>query len=75
MLQVVLARDLDLQITESGAIITHDDLPVIISDQDHLVQLLQNLIGNSIKYRRPEESTAHSYLIAFRGRLVLDVGA
>ena len=44
--------NLNEQVRESGAIITHDDLPVVFSDLDHMVQLFQNLIGNSIKYRR-----------------------
>ena len=44
--------NLNEQVRESGAIITHDDLPVVISDLDHMAELLQNLISNSIKYRR-----------------------
>jgi len=46
--------NLDEQIRESAAVITHDDLPMVFSDLDHMVQLLQNLIGNAIKYRRPD---------------------
>ena len=37
---------------ESGATITHDALPVVVADSNHMAQLLQNLIGNAIKYRR-----------------------
>lgn len=40
---------------ESHAEITRDDLPVVIGDEGQLVQLLQNLIGNAIKYRKREE--------------------
>lgn len=39
----------------SGAEITRDDLPVVTGDEGQLVQLLQNLIANAIKYRKPEE--------------------
>jgi light-regulated signal transduction histidine kinase (bacteriophytochrome) len=38
-------------IEESGAIVTHDLLPAITSDDRQLVQVLQNLLGNAIKYR------------------------
>ena len=44
--------NLKIPIEESKAIITHDSLPRIIGDKEILVQLFQNLIGNSIKYRR-----------------------
>jgi light-regulated signal transduction histidine kinase (bacteriophytochrome) len=46
--------DMEGQIRDSGALITHDVLPVVLSDYDHMVRLLQNLISNAIKYRRPE---------------------
>lgn len=45
---------MDGQIRESGALITHDVLPVIFSDQEHMGRLLQNLISNAVKYRRSD---------------------
>lgn len=44
-------------IEESGARVTHDDLPVVQGDAVLLVQLFQNLVGNAIKFRgsRPPE--------------------
>jgi light-regulated signal transduction histidine kinase (bacteriophytochrome)/HAMP domain-containing protein len=44
-------------IDESGARITHDELPTVLGDEFQLGQLLQNLIGNAIKYQggRPTE--------------------
>jgi PAS domain S-box-containing protein len=59
-LEKVLARtltNLDAAVTESGAIITHEPLPMVRADESQMVQLFQNLIGNSIKYRgeRPPE--------------------
>lgn len=39
-------------IAESGAKITHDPLPVAHGDGGQFARLFQNLIGNSIKYRK-----------------------
>jgi PAS domain S-box-containing protein len=44
-------------IEESGAHISHDELPVITGDESQLVRLWQNLMSNAIKFRgdrRPE---------------------
>ena len=43
-------------IRDSGAEVTNDPLPTVTADQEHIMRLLQNLIGNSIRYRRPEVS-------------------
>jgi PAS domain S-box-containing protein len=44
-------KNLALEIQESGAVISIDELPVVHSDQTHLVSLFQNLISNAVKYR------------------------
>ena len=49
----VLAN-LEVTIADSGAQITSDYLPKIVYDPVRLTQLLQNLVGNAIKYRSPE---------------------
>lgn len=41
-------------IDESNALITHDPLPEIQADQGQMVRLFQNLLGNALKYRRPD---------------------
>ncbi|MBI5374701.1 MAG: hypothetical protein HZA77_04665 [Candidatus Schekmanbacteria bacterium] len=58
VLQRVIAN-LKLAIEQSGAEITHSPLPVIMSDQSQLVQLFQNLINNSIKFKREEPLKIH----------------
>jgi PAS domain S-box-containing protein len=49
-LQIALTN-LRATIEESGAVVTHDSLPAITSDDTQLTQVFQNLIGNAIKYR------------------------
>ena len=46
--------NLQLALTESGATIEHDSLPVIHGDAVQLTQLFQNLISNAVKFRGPE---------------------
>jgi PAS domain S-box-containing protein len=46
-------------IEESGAIVTHDSLPVIKTDDTQLAQVFQNLVGNAIKYRGAEVPCVH----------------
>jgi PAS domain S-box-containing protein len=46
-------------IEESGAVVTHDSLPVIQTDPAQLALVFQNLIGNAIKYRSAEVPHVH----------------
>ena len=41
-------------IKENNAEITHENLPEIMADKRQMIQLFQNLIGNAIKFRKPE---------------------
>jgi light-regulated signal transduction histidine kinase (bacteriophytochrome) len=52
-------NNLRVSIEESGAEITAAELPSIAIQQVHLSQLLQNLIGNALKYRGPERPQVH----------------
>ena len=44
---------------ESEAVVTHEPLPEVWCDGEQLVQLLQNLIGNGIKYRNSDRPRVH----------------
>ena len=46
---------LDQAIQESGASVTHDPMPTLPVDRGQIVRLFQNLVGNAIKYRKPDE--------------------
>jgi PAS domain S-box-containing protein len=41
-------------IRDSGAVVTHDPMPTLHADSSQLLQLLQNLISNAIKFRAPD---------------------
>ncbi len=51
--QYVLALNRELA-AKIGARITHDPLPVVHGNLSHLRHLMQNLLGNALKYRRIE---------------------
>jgi signal transduction histidine kinase len=46
--------DLESAIIAAGALVEHGELPTVPGDQALLTLLLQNLIGNAIKYRGPD---------------------
>jgi signal transduction histidine kinase len=48
---VVAKNNLKAQIERVGALITTGELPTLTANPVHLVQIFQNLIGNSLKYR------------------------
>ncbi|HEX3044554.1 MAG TPA: ATP-binding protein [Bacillota bacterium] len=51
--------NLQIAIEESGAVITHDELPSLAGDSAQLIQLFQNLLSNAIKYRSEEPPRIH----------------
>ena len=52
-------QNLQASIFESGATLTHDDLPGVRAVPSQLTQLFQNLIGNALKYRSKEAPRIH----------------
>lgn len=51
--------NLRMAIDESGAIVTHDEMPRVVADVSQLTQLLQNLIGNALKFHGGEAPRIH----------------
>jgi PAS domain S-box-containing protein len=46
--------NLNTAIRENNAEIAHENLPKIMADKRQMIQLFQNLIGNAIKFKKPE---------------------
>ena len=46
-------------IEETGALVTHDELPTLIVDASQMTRLFQNLIGNAIKFHGEEPLRVH----------------
>nr|WP_052374175.1 ATP-binding protein [Methanobacterium sp. SMA-27] len=46
-------------IDENNALINHDPLPIIYANEQMMIQLFQNIIGNAIKYHSKETPKIH----------------
>ena len=55
---------LQTEVEEAKGQITRDELPTVFGDRAQLFQLLQNLIGNGLKYRG--ERTPHVHVSALK---------
>ncbi|ARE73284.1 histidine kinase [Streptomyces sp. Sge12] len=56
-------------IEEAGASITHDPLPTLVADATQMGMLWQNLIGNAVKFRRPDRAPEIRVTAAREGEL------
>jgi signal transduction histidine kinase len=72
LLERVLSN-LEAAVRESGAKVTHAPLPTVYADPVLLLQLLQNLIGNAIKYRSAEPPRVHLSAARSNGQWVFSV--
>jgi len=54
-LQIALSN-LRAAVDESNATVVSDELPFLTVDAGRMAQVFQNLIGNAIKYRKPDEA-------------------
>lgn len=48
--------NLHATIEDNGAVISHNQLPKIMADKNQIYRLFQNLIGNAIKFKKPDEA-------------------
>ncbi len=55
----IVLKDLEHPVNETGAIISYESQPTISADQTQMVQLLENLISNAIKFHGEEPPTVH----------------
>jgi PAS domain S-box-containing protein len=56
MVLAVALESLRHQITQTEAVVTHDHLPVVWGDPMLLMRVLENLIGNAVKFHKDKES-------------------
>jgi signal transduction histidine kinase len=54
-----VVANLDASLRQRGARVTYEGLPSVCGDRAQLIQLLQNLIGNGIKYSTAEVPEVH----------------
>ena len=66
MLGQALAN-LSALIVETGALVSNDELPMVLADPSQLVQLFQNLIANGIKFRGEKHPVIHVGAEKFQG--------
>ncbi len=64
---------LEMAIEESSATITQGELPAVLGDEGQIVQLLQNLVGNAIKFRSDRPPQIHVSATPDGGGWVLSV--
>ncbi len=57
--------NLKIAIEESRAVVTHDPLPMVMTDEPQLVQVFQNLISNAIKFQ-DQDNTPQVHVSAQR---------
>ncbi len=51
--------NLQMAIAQEQATVTHDPMPTVRADTTQMVQLLQNLLANAIKFHGPEKPVVH----------------
>ena len=55
----IAISNLSVRIKEEGASVSHDPLPTILADNSQMLQLMQNLVANAIKFHGAEPPEVH----------------
>jgi signal transduction histidine kinase len=66
-------QNLSLAIKDTGTVITTDPLPTIMAERSRMLQLIQNLIFNAIRFRSEEPPRIHIFTGKQPGRWLLGV--
>jgi PAS domain S-box-containing protein len=66
-------RNLRAAVADVGAVITHDPLPTISGDDTQLLQVFQNLIGNSIKFHKDDPPQIHVSAVKNKNEWIFSV--
>ncbi|GEM_PF-1323051 len=69
----IVLKDLNLAISESGASVTHDELPTVLADRGQMILLLKNLVGNAIKYRSEAAPQVHVSVLRNDGEWIFTI--
>jgi signal transduction histidine kinase len=51
----IVENDFEMRINETNTEICYENLPEVMADKTQIVQLMQNLVANAIKYQCPEK--------------------
>ena len=70
---VTVLNDLRVSIKDTGASVTYDVLPTVIADKSQMVLMLENLIGNAIKFHAERAPQVHVSAHDDGGELVFTV--
>ena len=60
-------KNLELATQDAGAVVTHEELPMVEADQRQLTQLFQNLVANAIKFHGDRSPSVHITAVRVHG--------
>ncbi|MBS1593731.1 MAG: hypothetical protein JST90_05370 [Bacteroidetes bacterium] len=58
---------------EKNALLTHDPLPIVMGDDIQLLQVIQNIVTNAIKYNASGQPRVHISFIKTDGKCILSI--
>lgn len=64
-------QNLTKLIQEKNAVVTHDPLPMVMGDDIQLLQVMQNIVTNAIKYNQSAQPAIHISFIKDDGKYLM----